>query len=1146
MSSIRFNTNRESCGDCNSHVLCHHKIVICTGCNNLHHAKCAESSFRYDHVRLTWTCATCSTAGYDRYNPFTSSLYEKHNPNINEFCDDIVTMSNILQNCDLYDKPKLESLLKSIKGEQPSHLSIIFNNIDGNASNFDAFVADISQYNSKFDIISIAETNVSEEHKNLFQMDGYVSEYNPKMADKKKGTGVGIYINEQYQFNKLEHVSKCTKNLESLFIEITNTSTPQIVGVVYRPPGGETEEALNELESLLQSLPQENVSITGDFNIDLLAGNNHYKSEFEQIIYSHNYVPLISLATHAKPGCQASLIDNVLVNSTNSIIGSGILKSQVSHHNPVFSIIKCTQKSGKNEIASLPKYDYCDKNMENFMNDLETSVCQEQFCINETGFNNFVTKLNLKIDLHFQVEPSANTIFSKRNRFINPWITGGIIASVQTKAYLYDQWKKTCKKNTPLGDENLYLVYKRHREILCRTIKKAKKMYYSKKFELASGNVKKTWSLINELRGKKKTDMKASFIIDSKVVTERREIANGFNLFFSSIARKLNSKVQLSRPVTKVTGENLLVDEKFTKYYKCKNRVMNSIYLSPCDEEEIIAIIRELENGKASDISINLLKKIGRQLSPHLTRFFNWFLENGVFPQILKIGSITPIFKKGDTRFFDNYRPVSTLPIFGKILEKVIYSRLYSFFSYSNIIYDQQFGFRKKHSTCHAINISVSEVLRNVEKKRHVLGIFIDLSKAFDTIEHEKLLAKLEYFGVRGTAHKLLESYLTSRDQITSFQKVSSEPCKVEYGVPQGSVLGPLLFLLYINDIVNCSDAGKFILFADDTNIFVSGATSSEAYNSANAVLRKVTEYMKANKLHINVSKCCFIHFKPDLSRGTLTCARAQVFDRNCKLFLSDKTIKKVESAKFLGVIIDEKLNWEAHIKYLEEKLNSCIVLMKRIKKYVPKTEYLKIYNALFMSHLSYCISCWGGIPNYKLEKIFSIQKRCIRLLFGKSPNYDHKEFYETCARARTIDDHMANKNFTLEHTKPLFNDKGILNLQNLYVYHVFMETFKIAKFSTPITMRNIIKFLPRTDKLKLEVPLVKLDVSQQNFSFKCTQIWNEFLPKVLERCEPSKNGLIIPGSATNSDLAASSSFIKRKIRNTLLSHQKLGDLNLW
>ena len=218
---------------------------------------------------------------------------------------------------------------------------------------------------------------------------------------------------------------------------------------------------------------------------------------------------------------------------------------------------------------------------------------------------------------------------------------------------------------------------------------------------------------------------------------------------------------------------------------------------------------------------------------------------------------------------------MSTLPIFGKILEKIIYSRLYSFFSYSNIIYDQQFGFRKQHSTCHAVNFSVCEVLKNIEKKRHVLGIFIDLSKAFDTLEHNKLLAKLEYFGIRGTAHKLLKSYLTCRDQLTSFQKVSSDKCKVEYGVPQGSVLGPLLFLLYINDIVNCSSEGNFVLFADDTNIFVSGATAREAYDSANAVLNKVTEYMDANQLHINVSKCCFIHFKPSLSRGTLTCSRA-------------------------------------------------------------------------------------------------------------------------------------------------------------------------------------------------------------------------------------------------------------------------------
>ena len=310
---------------------------------------------------------------------------------------------------------------------------------------------------------------------------------------------------------------------------------------------------------------------------------------------------------------------------------------------------------------------------------------------------------------------------------MNPWITSAIISSVCTKYYLYKCWKTSCTKVNPLGDEALYLKYKKFRSVLNKTIKIAKRKYYGNKFDLAKGSIKKTWDLINELRGKSKKNIKASFIIDGRVVTERREIANGFNIFFSSIARKLNTKVQSSLPTSSTDSPRPPKVDDFRHYLAAgKRKQANSFYLSPCDEDEVASIIRGLENGKASDISVSVLKSSSRYLSGHLTEFFNWFLSNGVFPRILKTGCITPIYKKGDSRHLDNYRPVSTLPIFGKILEKIIYNRLYDYLTAMNIIYDRQFGFRKRHSTSHAINYSVNKILSDVQLKRHVIGIFID------------------------------------------------------------------------------------------------------------------------------------------------------------------------------------------------------------------------------------------------------------------------------------------------------------------------------------------------------------------------------------------------------------------------------------
>ena len=304
---------------------------------------------------------------------------------------------------------------------------------------------------------------------------------------------------------------------------------------------------------------------------------------------------------------------------------------------------------------------------------------------------------------------------------------------------------------------------------------------------------------------------------------------------------------------------------------------------------------------------------------------------------------------------------------------------------------------------------------------------------------------------------------------------------------------------------------------------------------------------MLINQLHINVGKCCYMHFRPRQNNDERqTCARVRPFGSELCLKLCGKKLKKVDKVKFLGVIIDDQLNWEAQINHLETKLNFSIIMIKRIKKFIPKSEYLKIYNALFLSHLTYCISCWGGISKLKLLKIFAIQKRCVRLLFGKQFTFDHPEYYETCARVRTFEENMAPKNYCLEHTKPLFNEHKLLSLENLFKFHSFMEVFKIKKLNSPISLNEYFRLGSRSDKLTLILPRVYLDISKQNFIFGSSMIWNEFFSRVLSRCAPQSSGLVIPGSDPNSDLAASTSVVKNRLKSLLLASQIIGDETEW
>ena len=442
---------------------------------------------------------------------------------------------------------------------------------------------------------------------------------------------------------------------------------------------------------------------------------------------------------------------------------------------------------------------------------------------------------------------------------------------------------------------------------------------------------------------------------------------------------------------------------------------------------------------------------------------------------------------KANSRLFPGFFQVSQIPgffqvfqvaenpvlnTFSKVYEKVFLKRLESFLAKHNILYDGQFGFRKNRSTSFALISFLDKITEAVDKNDYALSLFIDLSKAFDTIPHSLLLSKLHNYGIRGLTHDYVKSYLSNRTQFVELDGVSSNPLNITCGVPQGSILGPMLFLLYINDLHLCTKILKFFLFADDTTIVCTSNNLNKLISTMNSELLKISDWFTQNKLSLNVLKTNYMLFK---GKG------CNVVNLEADLILDGKPLTRVHTTKFLGIEVDDKLTWRHHITALENKLSSVNFIISKIRYKINQSTALKLYDALVLPHLSYGNIIWGNTYKTYTSNIVRFQKRALRLCNGLKD--------------------LSSKNlFAVTHRLPLVN---IHKLQVALIVHKF--------FYNPSILPNCIAHLfehisdihhHRTRSLEnmcLHTHFGRLNVRKNALKIYAPHLWNK-IPRNLRQ----------------------------------------------
>ena len=814
-------------------------------------------------------------------------------------------------------------------------------------------------YNSNISLMGISESWLSTHvDQSLIEIPNYSCirldrNWSDNTVHVKKGGGVCCYIKNDmiYSENEFSNLNVSSKNIEVQIFSINQPHLKKIIILnLYRPPQGNTTTFCETLYDITVSLKitvknEFELFILGDFNIDY---SNQTSPGYKDVKWLEQRLGLQQLINLPTRYSHVNTCIDLVFTDCKHVMKSGVANVNISDHQAIFITRKHTTKTKiKSEFTGRS---YINFDEELFCENLVQYDWDHLYEIDDVdiAWNLFISHI---------IETIDNMCPLKKFKIKNlkdPWISNEILESIHDKDILLRQAKRT-------GLENDWKLAKNARNRLNLDIKNIKAEFIQENLEIHQGDPKKFWKDVQIILPKKGKSNFRNYILKNDLnepIYDPKIAANFLNSYFVNVGPKLA--------------------ERFACRWNFRGtETMETLNNITVHEDEVIKLCKEININKSSaieNISSKVLKLALIKFSKQFTYIINLTFQNSTIPELWKIASVTPLFKSGNVSKCNNYRPISQLPLPGKIVEKIVHQRMSTFFEINKILNENQGGFRKNQSTTNTSAKFLDTIYNSINTKNISIATYIDFSKAFDTVSHDILIKKLKLYGIKHKNLEWIQNYLNKRKQKTIFNNASSELNDITVGVPQGSVLGPLLFLVYINDLCDVLETSHSFLYADDTVLVSSASDYIIAHRDMQHDLDNITNWCKSNKLTLNISKtkCMLLGSKHKIRKT-----------RHFPLHIDNIPLDYVLFYKYLGITTDQSLNVNLHVNQLIKTISYKLSLLQKLKCYISCEAAIQIYKSMVIPYFDYGDVLYQGTNKKHLDKLQKLQNRGLRICFG-------------------------------------------------------------------------------------------------------------------------------------------------------------------